>query len=93
MAEPMPKLYLVLHIGPLGFDYAAIRLMTEKPDPYYFTRGEGQAMVFEKVDGDYSTEFSAALRDGRVMQAVGERWHRVAFKLAAPPVATPGEEG
>ena len=22
----------------------------------------------------------------------GERWHRVAFKRAAPPVATPGEE-
>ena len=61
-----PKVYLSLRIGPLGFEQnIGVFISNTKPDPLKYTRGEGQALIFELIDFDCSTEFAAALRDGR----------------------------
>lgn len=73
----MAKLYLVLRIGPLGLDHTELLLTDERREPYSVTRGEGQALLFELIDGDYSTEFAKAMKDGLVLNHVGRRWHKV----------------
>jgi len=82
-------LYLTLTIGPLGFSMAEIQLTGGKPDPYAVTKGEGQALVFKHIGGDYSTEFAEALRKGQVVQAIGQRWHKVKLRVN---YGSPGKE-
>ena len=69
-----PRLWLQIYIGPTGFNWMEARLLDKKPESQYAVgKGEGQAMLFELVDGDYSTEFYKALCSGEVFKDVGGR--------------------
>jgi hypothetical protein len=61
-------LYLILNIPPSGGSCnLLLREADEAPDPYQFTRGEGQCMVFKLEEADYSNEFGDAVNDGRFL--------------------------
>jgi hypothetical protein len=75
-----PECYLLVVIGPLGFDYPAdVRWLSKPPESLYqYTRGEGQALLFKLENYDASTEFHEALLSGEAQEAYG----KIAFALA-----------
>ena len=80
MTNKMPKLYLVFTISPVGLSNTQIVLKDEKPDPFSYTRGEGQCFVFKLSDFDCSTEFHKALLDKRFFNAYGNTFYNVDIK-------------
>jgi len=72
MTKRKKQLYLITMISPIGLKHVSFKLTNDKPDPYRYTRGEGNCLIFKLVDRDYSTEFFKALEDGRIMNDVGE---------------------
>jgi hypothetical protein len=71
------KLYLVLTISPCGLSDMDIIFLDEEPDPYHYTRGEGQAMVFELKTWDFSMNFLKAVQDGRFFNDYGKHRYQV----------------
>ncbi|HBI38186.1 MAG TPA: hypothetical protein DDY71_11125 [Spirochaetia bacterium] len=71
------KLYLLVTIGPTGLNWTSLIFLNEKPNAYSYTRGEGQALVFELVDGDFSTNFKQALDDGLFIEEYGKRFYEI----------------
>jgi hypothetical protein len=76
-----PKLYLIVYVGPSGFNWVDAWLTDKKPTNLQtVTRGEGQALLFELVGQDLSRGFSEALQDGTLMKELGERIASFDFK-------------
>lgn len=67
-------LYLEVYIGPTGFNWMEFRVLDKKPDPEHRTHGEGNCLIFRLVDGDYSTNFFEALKDGELMRTIGNKF-------------------
>jgi len=77
MINKLPELYLLLNISPVGLKNVQIILKDEKPDPYSYTKGEGQSLVFKLVDFDSSTEFYKALFDNRFYETYGKIFYEI----------------
>lgn len=73
-----PSLKLIMHIGPLGLEHTEISLTNrENIDPYSYTKGEGQCLIFDLIDFDTSNEFSKALHNGDFLKYYGNYFHKV----------------
>jgi hypothetical protein len=82
-----PRCYLLVTIGPLGFNYPAdVRWLSEPPkNLYQYTRGEGQALLFKLENYDVSTNFGAALLSGEAQDAYGKRAFNLVMKEGKVP--------
>src|SRR5271168_4460385 len=80
------KCYLLVMIGPLGFDFSAdVRWFSQPPENLYqYTRGEGQALLFKLENYDASTEFHAALLSGEAQNAYSKRRFYLTMKKEVP---------
>lgn len=74
-------IYLYIRIGPLGLEDMYIRLTEEKPDPFHITHGEGNCLVFEYIDGDYSTNFYHAMEEGYAVKDLNEKLKSLKGKI------------
>ena len=75
---------LLLLIGPLGPDNKnwppeIILLPDNDVNVFQYTRGEGQALLFDMIGGDVSTNFNKALEDGAFLTEYGNKRFPVNF--------------
>jgi len=73
----LPELYLVLNISAIGLKRVEIIFVDQTPDPYHYTRGEGQCLIFKLSNFDCSNEFNKALEDGRFYKDIGKIFYNV----------------
>lgn len=67
----MGKLYLIWEIGPMGFSTVKTELVPTDVKPENLpaiTKGEGQALLFELIDYDCSTNFGQAIESGKLLE-------------------------
>lgn len=75
-----PSLYALIHIGPTGFNDVELEFVDELPedaDKAYYTRGEGQCLIFKLDKYDMSTNFHKAFLAGIVTEELKGLHHPV----------------
>jgi hypothetical protein len=71
-----PELYLLVYVGPTGFNWVDVTILAKKPDNLYqYGKGEGQTLLFKLDSYDVSQKFYSALEEGRVQKDFsGKNW-------------------
>jgi len=62
------KLFIVLEINPVV--YPVISFSDNPYLPEVYTRGEGQAMIFELFDADFTEKFGKTVSSGKFLKSM-----------------------